>query len=263
MHFSLLIPTRTRIERLKVLLTSIVETTYDKTNVEVLIAYDVDDIPTRDFLIATNADGVTQLQLNFPDLIIKAFGRQQSPFINRDYYNWLADKATGDFLWVMGDDLKILSPNWDSIAFDRLEVYLENKPDRVVYGNIDDGTPPPKDQPKFFCCFPIFSKEAVKALGFVFHNEIATWGADFAIYHIYGSSEIDRMCNLFDVKIDHICHHKYGASYRDALSRQIEANYRKLGGGTMVAHCVSNKVPEQIRKLRSVINNGMVREKQV
>lgn len=255
MNFSLLIPTRGRVERLKVLLKSIDDNTYDKRSVEVMLAYDTDDKYTEMFI-------VSELPKLYPDLQIRVFSRQRSAFINKDYYNWLAGFSTGNFLWVMGDDLQILSKNWDFTALDKLEKYLENKPDRVVYGNIDDGTPPPRDSPKIFCCFPIISREAYTTLGCIFHDEIASWGADHAIYAIYGSPEIDRLCNILDVKIDHISHHKYGEKYRDATSVDVETSYRKMGGGSMVAQCIQNRVPEQVRKLKVRIN-GMVRQKQV
>ena len=106
MKISMLLPTRGRADRLNHFLESVVKTTAHKENLEILIAVDRDDLKSQAHIKnhITRWKGTLEIYMHI---------REQSEFINRDYYNWLSEKATGDLLWVLADDLVLNQFNWD------------------------------------------------------------------------------------------------------------------------------------------------------
>ena len=129
MNFSLLCPTRSRDVERDRLLTSIRATTINKNEIEILFAIDRDDLGTKEKLDET-------IKV-FSDLNIKYFIRNRSPFLNRDYYNWLAGFANGKFYWVIGDDLVFVHSGWDVYLNNCIEEYLkDSKPYFIVVGAV-------------------------------------------------------------------------------------------------------------------------------
>ena len=201
LKFSILVPTRERIEPLKRLLKSIYDTTNHKEQIEVLVACDDDDIPTIEALEA--------LVSQYRSLNLSYFIRPRSEFINHDYYNWLAEKAKGKFIWISADDLIFLQKNWDDIIWRRVNAFLLDKPDRLVCANIFDNTPGPGNPPANkdqFPCFPLFSKEVLQQLGFLLAPQLPTWGADRYAYLLF--TKADRFLVINDVVyLDHVSYH--------------------------------------------------------
>ena len=247
MIFSLIVPTRRRTEGITRLLQSVSDNTYDKKTVEVLFACDTDDKPTFNHLNDIKST-------KFKDLKIEAFMRPRSPFLNNDYYNWLCQYATGEFYCIMGDDVIIKNKNWDLLAKNKIDELTKDVIDGVFYGNISDGTVPPGGSEKSFCCFPIISKKAFDAVGFLLPKEIATWGADVVLYELY--QKINRVYDLRkEVVYDHISHHNYSNIQRDNVSFDIEKNYKSLGAGKTVMRWRSSVLPHSQYKLRKYIES--------
>ena len=238
MKFSLLCPTRERIGSVERLLASLKETVGDPENVEILFGCDIDDMKTVDML--------KKFIEVYKPIQIKYFIRTRSDFINGDYYNWLAGLAKGDFLHVIGDDCVYTKMYWDKLSSMRLDDYLKDKLDRIVYGMVDDGTPAPGGKAKEFCCFPVLSREAYKTLGFVLHGEIPTWGADTSLYDIFSSPRVNRILNLQDIILKHISHHCSSDVKRDNTSLNIEKTYLKYSRGQILGRIRRLVVPENI-----------------
>jgi hypothetical protein len=257
MLFSLLCPSRERPEGLQRMLESLQKTIGQKDQVEILIAIDEDDIVNQTFL--------TRQLARFKDLDIHIHQRPRSEFLNRDYYNWLAAKAKGDYLWASGDDLVYLVDGWDLRLKPIIETYLSDKPDRIFCASIKDSTPKPKELkgpdglPIPFPCFPLIPRESFKALGFLLHPEIPTWGADYALYMLYKG--VDRVLVIDNFTyIDHVSHHTYaGEVKQDVVNKRIEliaSKYNVQAGDGNSGIFVRRHVPKQIETLKKIIDEA-------
>jgi hypothetical protein len=242
---SLLCPTRGRPKHTKALITSIENTVSDINNIELLIAYDTDDETTKKELNSIPT-------LNKP---YRFFSRERSEWLNKDYYNWLAEKACGDYLFVIGDDVRFLSKDWDKVLIDRVEVYLKTKQDRIAYITVEDGTE------ASHCCFPIVTKEAFKVLKMVLHPQLMSWGADRTIHEIYGNRDIMRELNISEIKLDHLSYHDGKAPFDETARSVKERFFRDPECHNKVSIYI---VPQQIKILEKYIKefqpNGMVGE---
>lgn len=209
MNFSILLASRERVNLLESLLNSLEQNTADKKNTEVIVVIDDDDYLTHKLL-----DRIKKV-CSFAKIVSK----ERSKNLNDDYLNWAwKNYATGDYIIVCNDDCVFSTPNWDQIALVELNKYLADKPDGITYGWIEDSL---KDRAggMNYCCFPLVSNAAAKVLDWVMPAEFPGWGADIGLWRIYSS--IDRVCNLSDVKIDHISYHS-GKRVRDHVSYYVE-----------------------------------------
>ena len=243
--FSLLCPTRERPIQRENLIKSIIDTTSNLNNVELLFAADKDDLATQ--------DNVINLIKKYNQLKIRVFVRNRSIFLNRDYYNWLAGFADGDFYWVIGDDVIFRFKGWDSYIQRRIEDYLIDKKDRIICVGASDDTPKPNDSLPHFPCFPILSKEAVRAMGYVLPPEIPTWGADYIIYELY--RRVGRLLIISEyIFLSHISYHTKKVP-EDKISKRVGEifNALKMRKEYSTDVYLREKLPLQVEYLKNVI----------
>ena len=246
-NFSLLCPSR-RPHQVKKLLASLNATIGNFDTVEILFGIDNDDIQTP--------QSVQDCIETYPNLNIKIHRRNKSIHINKDYYNWLSTFAKGKFHWAIGDDLIFKINNWDGRINENLEGYLNFRKDRVVCAAIKDNTPKPSPKLPPFPCFPLVSKEAIKAIGFLLHPNIPTWGADYAVYKLYMA--IERLHVIRDeTYINHISYHT-GQAPEDKITKAVGRTFNslKMRPEHNVDRIVAEEVPEQAKKLREYIQRN-------
>jgi len=261
--FSILCPTRCRFKGAHRLLQSARESAYNPDEIEVLYAVDADDVKT--------ITEFEQLKKICPTWNFSVHIRERSDFINGDYYNWLCQFAKGEYLWIAGDDVVVTNKDWDKLVWDKLEEYLKDKPDRIAYGIISDGTPPPQNYAKkTFCCFPIVSKEAYNLLGFVLHGDIPTWGADIVLYELYTHERVNRSIDLTkEMIVRHVSHHT-GMAKRDVISLNVEKVHKKYAGGRILGEVRNlilpvniNTLATYIEEMKEKLNERMVKKQPV
>lgn len=209
MKFSIVLPSRERPQLLTNLAQSIQDTTTDISNVELLVGIDDDDNSTHEIVL--------DLKVKFP--FMKIFSRPRSEWLNRDYHNWLYFNFANhpDYIIAANDDCEFQSPNWDKIAEEKIEEYLKDKPDRIMYAFVHDNLPQ-----RFgmnYSCFPMVSKEGVKALGFVLNNEFRSWVSDQIVWQLYHS--IGRTTDS-QILVAHLSYHCNGIRERDSTSHHVE-----------------------------------------
>lgn len=210
--FSLIAACRGRHNLLDNFIKSVFSTPKKKHSIELLIVADKDDEKTHE--IARK----NRLNNNDITLIIK---QERTKYLNRDYINHAVNLSLGNYLWALGNDLEIMTKNWDEILRNKIETFLVDKPDRISYIYIDDDIH--KEGDYGGCCFPIVTREAVKTLGFLMPPELATWSADHYLWLLFKDFAPNRIMNCFDVKLNHYCYHNKRLE-RDDISRQVEAN---------------------------------------
>lgn len=114
---SVLVPTRQRPSRVKEFLTSIVNTAYDFSKVEILFYIDQDDKDTNE----------SELLSVFSQLNIKALRRPKIN-IQGDRYNYLLSQSSGEIIMYAADDIVFESMHWDKRVYSRFTRYQ----DRIV-----------------------------------------------------------------------------------------------------------------------------------
>lgn len=244
-RFSLICPTRLRPEKLIRFLTSITNTAENPESIEVMVVYDDDDLETASAI----EKYVVERDPAKYDLILKR--RKQSHWLNNDYFNFAAKESCGEFIWCTADDVIFRTKGWDRIVYERAKAYQKIHHDGVVLIKTNNNTPLPTkfENPVPFCCFPAFSRQAYTALGFIMPPQIATWGADIAIYRIYLA--VNRILDLSgEVLLDHVTYHN-GSAPRDEISRDVEMRTKKYGQER--TNFERNLVPKHIQRLKEYI----------
>jgi len=250
LKFSLLVPTRGRIESLKRYLKSVSDTVGHPEDIEVLLVYDNDDLET--------IEALEGLKEEYKHLSLSCYETTRTEFSNENYYNFLARKAKGRYIWANANDLVFLVANWDIKLWFKLNYFMIDKPDRLVCANILDNTPGPGNPPadkKEFPCFPLFSREVLDVLGFILAPQLPTWGADRYAYRLFSQVERFLVINN-EVYLDHISYHKdYKTVKADDLTTRagdLCAKYAKLP-----KHDYHKQTPiilQQAKQLKEYIN---------
>jgi len=240
--FSILVPTRERLHEVRRFVYSIQNTVTNSSDIEILFGIDHDHQPT--------IDNIQLIIRDFPEFSIKCFLRERSEFLNGDYYDWLAHKAEGEYLWVCADDLIIQEYNWDVTFKNRLDELSIKHPDKIFCVAVLDNTPTPNNNPKDkpqYPCFQIFPKEVLKGVGFILPHQIPTWGADKYVYWLY--TKLNRLY-WFDDKcyIDHRGYHEHGDN-PDAITIRI---------GQINADKVAESSKYDINKQTSIIEKQVI-----
>lgn len=207
---SILMPSRKRYELFESVLNHAFDNAADPEQVEIIVVYDVDDQKTRLVAESCKYKNIKLLEQTEP-----------RPFSIVGCYNRAASVATGKLLWILGNDTEVITSNWDKVLEQEVELFLDDKPDRVLYVKIDHDFPDGHGQNDMSCCFPIQTKESYEALGMVEPSEIYCWTSDHALWVIYTRLIADRILNLRD-KIK-ICNWTWsnGKMPRDDVSWEI------------------------------------------
>lgn len=186
---------------------SVYTTARDASQVEILVGIDDDDHET-----------IAKAKLLEERYGLRQFIRPQSKQLNQDYLNWMYPSSNGKYIIVCNDDCQFVTNQWDARLLARIEQYLKDKPDGVIYGYLSDHLLD-REYGLSYTCFPLLSRPGINALGFMMHGCFNSWGADIAIFRVYMA--VDRVCNLSEVTVEHISHHA-GKRERDEISHYVE-----------------------------------------
>lgn len=127
MDFSLIVPTRGRVEAVRALLSSIKKTTYDLNSIEVLLVCDDDD-SEMDQAIKVLGDEYADIPLRF------AIQPQDTKQWVETYFNKIFPLTEGRYIMPLPDDVLFMTDHWDKIILEKIKQYLADKPDGIVYG---------------------------------------------------------------------------------------------------------------------------------
>ncbi len=242
--FSLILASRERTELLKGLLSSVAKTTSDPGSIEVMVGIDTDDQQTQNIK--------SELESNFSSINLRFFSRERSKWMHRDYINWMFQESSGKYILVLNDDTALTKSGWDTDGYNKLEEYLSDKNDRVVYASTKDNT-----GDKRCCCFPLFSREACHAAGWVLPDERPNWGADWDVKQIYADPKINRMLELPEIEVQHITHHN-GSRKRDHISVNVEKVFQQYRASGPNINAYVAKVEKYIAEHAVKTNNKML-----
>jgi len=189
--FSLILNSRGRPALLKDFLDSVVKTTSNLDDIEVIVGLDKDDPELIDSLNILNSCAFSSYWVGGrPPNLIGALNR-------------LSTLAVAPYLYILNDDVIFLTPSWDSVAWSALAAHSIKFPHGVVYGRTQDLSID-KDKDGKYSAFPIISKKASEILGFCIPTEFYSLGGDVAIYRIF--EKIGQIVDLSSIIIQHQLH---------------------------------------------------------
>lgn len=176
MKFSLLIPSRGRPHYLEILIRTLISKAKNPERAEILIALDEDDPVLseyhKEFVALRSAFGTLL------DIRILFFQRM---FPINTYFNLLARGSSGDLLMCFADDCAMDTENWDEIIEKNVPQYPQDVP---FYGDTGDSTRNFNNNGNY-ACFPIISRAAFNALGYILNPDIITWGSDKFLKYVF------------------------------------------------------------------------------
>lgn len=106
---SILLPTRKRTAAVIKSIGSLLASAADPSSIEILIAYDNDDLESKEFFNSTWFPFVEQVGAT-----TKVFETERFGYLRLyKYVNFLAEHATGDWIMFWNDDALMLTDNWD------------------------------------------------------------------------------------------------------------------------------------------------------
>jgi glycosyltransferase involved in cell wall biosynthesis len=157
---SFLLPTRGRPDLLKRLFQSIVDTTNDLKNVEIILCLDDDD---------SQSQRIDDPRLN----IVKLIGTKSTM---GDYNTKCLNRSVGDIIILLNDDLTIETSSWDKIISD----LALTVPDDIFMAYPND-----TESRGRMCTFPIMSRKTCEILSNPYPQEYEALYIDQHIFDIF------------------------------------------------------------------------------
>lgn len=145
---SVMLPTRHRVDLVKRSISGLLEKANNPANIEILIAYDDDDMDSKEFF---------STEWN---KLINSFGAHTQVFETpqwgygelNDYYNLMSKNAKGQWLLLWNDDALMMDPAWDT-AISQHKDFLG-----MIHMNTDNFG-------KHLTLFPLVPREWIKLFG--------------------------------------------------------------------------------------------------
>jgi hypothetical protein len=249
---SLLIASRKNDKFLSKILMSIMTKTYDLNNIEVLVMCSAQDEWNKD-LIKFYKGVLTGLYFGQDEFIPGASEVLNIKFFFEDYhygnrglhvyFNELAEKATGDYLWYLCSDHDIILQDYDKFILDYIEKEKQLSPDKIwgiVPGMRDVGP-----------VSHIISRATYETLGHIaLSDKIDSWYNDI-LYRI----PQDRLFTISGTQMMTDYTPKYGyilSSDHSKIEGQIDPPDH-IQNGSARYHEV---IDQEAQKLREAIQNG-------
>jgi hypothetical protein len=154
---SLFFNTRKRTGLLNNLLSSIYNTVQSADNIEVFVTVDNDDSESKEFLDSINFPNLSKEfldSINFPNLNVRSI---EKPSNLHTSINEMAEMASGDFLFVLNDDVIFRTFHWDRKIIDNYN------PEEILYIATHDNSVDKTNHGRY-ASFPILTRAAYEAL---------------------------------------------------------------------------------------------------
>tara|TARA_R110000751_G_scaffold176108_2_gene282276 strand:+ start:154 stop:846 length:693 start_codon:yes stop_codon:yes gene_type:complete len=227
MKISLFLNTRKRVGLLNNLLSSLYATAHDVSNIEVFVTIDSDDSESKEFLENTNLD----------NLKVRVIDRPSNLHVS---INEMAKIATGDFLFVLNDDVIFRTYHWDKKIIDSYD------PSQILYVATNDNSVD-KTESRRYSSFPILTRASYEALGFFMSEKFVSHGGDVHLWRIFDSLGLVEYSHVF---LDHVLHNN-SQSIEYMKQEETAQGAIKLTLETLVK-CWEEDISEDVERVREV-----------
>lgn len=244
--FSILMCSRSRPSILETNVVNILTLADHPEEVEILIGADDDDEATLHKI-----EELKQLYPQVKPTVLPRFKNLHK------FYNALAAKAQGKYVWGMNDDSLVEYNLWDSDFADQIEKQIASHKDRIGYFAISSNS---SDKLGDYGEFPIVTKEALNALGFMDFEPTETWSCDMVLQRIYQS-----VGRAFYLKVDrpmrHLLH-EVGSAPNENREYMVARFHEQYGPDwneavkKMYEHATTIDISVYTERLRKKIHGG-------
>lgn len=170
---SMLLPTRGRTTSLKTALLTLAELADDPTNVEMLLAFDDDDVASYEWFEENIAPRLDELGVAYT-----AMGFERLGYLRlNEYLNKLAESAQGDWLFFWGDDAVMRSRGWDT------EIIQHTGEFKVLRMPTHNGHP--------YAIFPIVPRAWFEMFGYLSPHQLTDTWCSYVGYMLDIMQDID------------------------------------------------------------------------
>jgi hypothetical protein len=227
MSISLFFNTRKRVNLLNNLLSSLYATAYDVSNIEVFITIDSDDYESKEFLENTNLENLKVISIDRPSNLHVSI-------------NEMAKLSTGDFLFVLNDDIIFRTYHWDKKIIDSYD------PSQILYIGTNDNSVD-KTKARRYSSFPILTRASYEALGFFMSEKFVSHGGDVHLWRIFDSLGLVEYSHVF---LDHVLHNS-GEALKHMKQEETAQGAIKLTLETLVK-CWEEDISEDVERVREI-----------
>lgn len=227
MSISLFFNTRKRVSLLNNLLSSLYATAYDVSNIEVFITIDSDDYESKEFLENTNLE----------NLKVRSIDRPSNLHVS---INEMAKLSTGDFLFVLNDDIIFRTYHWDKKIIDSYD------PSQILYIGTNDNSVD-KTKARRYSSFPILTRASYEALGFFMSEKFVSHGGDVHLWRIFDNLGLVEHSHVF---LDHVLHNS-GEALKHMKQEETAQDAVRMTGKT-VARCWDEDISEEVKRIREI-----------
>ena len=224
MKISLFLNTRKRTRLLANLLYSIYNTAHNADNIEVFVTIDRDDEESKDFL----------QQLDVQNLSFRQIERPTNLHVS---INQMAEMSSGDFLFVLNDDVIFRTFNWDINIIDNYN------PEEILYIATHDNSVDKTNHGRY-SSFPILTRAAYDKLGFFMSEKFVCHGADAHLWRIFDSINAVEYSEIF---LDHVLH-STAQGLRSIANEETAQQAIKMTFDNFV-NCWDEDISEEVSKL--------------
>ena len=194
MNFSISLPSRNAPLPLANCVHTIFQLADNPDLVELVILLDTDDyLQYQDTII-----DISQYNVK---IVIRKPGKRLTNYYFSEPLRW----TSGKIVLGLSDDIKMVTQSWDSILLSRIEEFLSDKPDRIIYLLYNDNCIYPNG-----ACYVCMSREAFNVLDGIVPKEIQHSGADIQLYRIFttladcGYNRILDIGNNYEIQFNNV-----------------------------------------------------------
>ena len=225
MSISLFFNTRKRVSLLNNLLSSLYATAHNVSNIEVFVTVDSDDYESKEFLDDNDLD----------NLKVRTIDRPSNLHVS---INKMAEMSTGEFLFVLNDDVIFRTYHWDKKIIDSYD------PNQILYIATNDNSVD-KTKSRRYSSFPILTRAAYKALGFFMSEKFVSHGGDVHLWRVFDSLGLVKYSHVF---LDHVLHND-NRSIEYMRKEETAQDAIKMTFETFV-DCWDEDISEEVERIR-------------
>lgn len=180
--FSIIIPTRQRVDKLQGLFNSFLAMTHDLSRIEIILVIDDDDLSSAAF----ECPGI-----HMERVVVRA-GLKMGELNMAGY-----KRSSGQFIMLLNDDVVVRTRNWD----EKVLSVFKSFPDEIVLVHVND-----KIFQEKLCTFPFVSRTFCEQAGGICPADYVRYRIDDHIYNVFNLLSLlgkTRIVYLPDVMFEH------------------------------------------------------------
>ena len=244
MKIALLCPTKNRMNKLVTLISSLITTTKNPCDVNLVLGVDDDD-PAKKYY--------EYIKCNVPNVTTVEF-KNNGKFLGLStMWNKMAADVDADIYAMIGDDMTFNTPDWDT----KISLEFQNGPkDKILMVHCNDGMRGPgntfNNVPPL-CVNFFVHKNYINTVGYFVEPFMPNTHHDTWVQTIFDN--IKRTKYRHDILIKHL-HYSITGEKEDTVSTELESYRKGVWDNNDWRITYATQLAEELNKLNSIIQHG-------